>query len=127
MKGGTPGYYPSFAASVVPLRNLWDPIGFTKWMDAETRANKRNMEVRANTTFAASSMKRRIPLSHALFLFVCCQVNNGRWAMIGLMGVLSTSKGLIVPGLDSLPIKEYAGEVMQPFGDGLGKLLMTWG
>ena len=37
MKGGTPGYYPSFAASVVPLRNLWDPIGFTKWMDAETQ------------------------------------------------------------------------------------------
>ena len=50
MKGGTPGYYPSFAASVVPLRNLWDPIGFTKWMDAETRANKRNMEVRTTQT-----------------------------------------------------------------------------
>jgi len=87
MRGGTPGYMPTFAANVHPAPlNLWDPFGFTKNLTPEEKAKKLNVEV-----------------------------NNGRLAMIGTFGFISAScvPGS-VPALDGI-IPAYSGDVMAPF------------
>ena len=87
MRGGKPGYFPTFKANVHPAPlNLFDPFGFTKKLSEEQKATKLNAEV-----------------------------NNGRLAMIGLMGFLA--EGSVpgsVPALGGI-IKPYSGDVMAPF------------
>jgi len=87
MRGGTPGYMPTFKANVHPVPlNLWDPFGFTKKLSAEDKAKK-----------------------------LIAETNNGRLAMIGLMGFVSAgSVPGSVPALDGV-IPAYSGDVMAPF------------
>merc|ERR1711966_327376 len=88
VRGGKPGYYPTLKDKFphpVPL-NLWDPFGFLSKATPEKKEKA-----------------------------LLAEINNGRLAMIGIFGLISASKGLIVPGLDSLPIPSYAGEIMAPF------------
>jgi hypothetical protein len=88
MRGGKPGYFPTFAQLPHPVPfNLFDPFGFSKNATPEKKAKG-----------------------------LLAEVNNGRLAMIGLMGFLSDSQVPgSVPGLASVGIRGYSGNVMIPF------------
>jgi len=85
MRGGKPGYFPSFGQRGYPL-NLFDPFGFTADLSEEEKATKLYREL-----------------------------NNGRLAQLGLFSLISEARVPgSVPALAGL-IKPYDGEVMGPF------------
>jgi hypothetical protein len=89
MRGGKPGFYPSFKTEAIPHPvpfDLFDPFGISKNATPEKKAKG-----------------------------LLVETNNGRLAMLGIMGFLAEQK---VPG--SVPaltgiVKPYAGEIMAPF------------
>jgi len=88
MKGGKPGYFPSFDMVPHPVPfNLYDPWGVQKNKTPEQLERGRLIEI-----------------------------NNGRLAMIGLFGFLSETKVPgAVPLLKGVGLPAYDGEVMAPF------------
>jgi len=88
MRGGKPGYMPTFDQLPHPVPfNLFDPFGFSKSATPEKKAKG-----------------------------LLAEVNNGRLAMIGIMGFLSEAKVPgSVPGLAGVGIRPYDGDVMAPF------------
>jgi hypothetical protein len=99
MRGGKPGYFPTFdlgtpkegsilgwgVAHPVPF-NLYDPLNFYASMSNEAKQQK-----------------------------LVVEINNGRLAMLGMMGFVAEAKVPgAVPALTGL-LKHYDGEVMAPF------------
>lgn len=92
MSGGKPGEFPAFDASVIPggALNLYDPFGWHKNRSEEDKANG-----------------------------LVKEINNGRLAMIGILGFLSEGKAEgSVPALKGI-IPAYAGEPMAPFSESI--------
>mmetsp|Transcript_13422 Transcript_13422/g.15112 ORF Transcript_13422/g.15112 Transcript_13422/m.15112 type:complete len:250 (+) Transcript_13422:42-791(+) len=86
-KGGQPGKFPTFDAIPHPVPfNLYDPFGFNKNMNDETKERRLRAEI-----------------------------NNGRLAQLGIIAFLSeqTIPGS-VPALGGI-VSPYGGEVMAPF------------
>jgi hypothetical protein len=91
MKGGKPGSYPSFAKFPQPFYplpvklSLYDPFGICEKDTPEKKAKG-----------------------------LLAEINNGRLAMIGIMGFMAEAKVPgSVPALDGL-IKPFAGDIMAP-------------
>jgi hypothetical protein len=87
MRGGKPGFFPTFdqIPHPVPL-NLFDPFKLSKRKSPEKKAKG-----------------------------LITEINNGRLAMLGLMGFLAESQTPgSVPLLTSLGLKSYGGNIMDP-------------
>merc|ERR1712060_6002 len=92
MLGGKPGFYPSLKdvgiPHPVPL-DLYDPFGFSKNKTPEQKAKG-----------------------------LLIEINNGRLAMLGIMGFVAEQKVPgAVPALSGV-VPPYSGEVMAPFAAG---------
>ena len=78
MRGGKPGAYPSFNKGGIPHPvplDLFDPFGLQSKMTPEQKEKS-----------------------------LLAEINNGRLAMLGLFGLISSAKGCIVPGMpDQIP------------------------
>merc|ERR1712216_797943 len=88
MRGGKPGFMPPFdeIPHPVPL-NLFDPFKLSKRKSPEQKAKG-----------------------------LLTEDNNGRLAMIGLMGFLAETKVPgSVPALTSPGLRPYDGDIMAPF------------
>jgi hypothetical protein len=98
MRGGKPGYFPT-------LDNIPHPVPFNLY-DPFTHSKKKSPEKKAKGLIT--------------------EINNGRLAMIGLMGFLAESQTPgSVPLLTSLGLKSYSGNIMVPFAAGTGSDLFT--
>merc|ERR1719482_842330 len=88
MRGGKPGYFPTFAQLPHPVPfELFDPFGLSKNASPEKKAKG-----------------------------LLAEVNNGRLAQIGLMGFLSESQVPgSVPPFAGLGLRAYSGNIMIPF------------
>jgi len=86
-KGGKPGAFPAFEGNIHPVPlNLYDPFGFSKNRSDEDKA-----------------------------VGLLKEINNGRLAMIGIMGFMAEAKVEgSVPALTGV-VKHFDGDVMAPF------------
>jgi len=98
MRGGKPGYFPTLDNIPHPVPfNLFDPFKLSKKASPEKKAKG-----------------------------LITEVNNGRLAMIGLMGFLAESQTPgSVPALTALGLKPYSGNIMVPFEAGIGSDLFA--
>mmetsp|Transcript_11942 Transcript_11942/g.18318 ORF Transcript_11942/g.18318 Transcript_11942/m.18318 type:complete len:268 (+) Transcript_11942:107-910(+) len=87
-EGGIPGKYPDFPPELFNLPNLFNPFNFPERND---QAKERGLRA---------------------------ELNNGRLAMIGIMGFLAAQTvPESVPSLRNHVLPDYQGEVMAPFSE----------